>query len=334
MPRNLDDFELERTPFTPPEEPDPRRREPRPTGEEPEGEQGEEPKATSTDPTLRLDEGETELVPGPPLEAGHGGRLLPLILALLALLAFGVLATFYLVFRQPARSQAAPAPVSPPARPAPSAAPTEAPPVPPLEASDGFVRSVAAGLSARPELARWLAEHDLVRTLTAVVVNVVEGETPRPHLAFLAPAQRFRAKGAPRRRIVPDPAGFAGYDRFADTVASVDTAAAVAAYDRLEPLFEAAYRELGHPEGGFRQEFVRGIDALAAAPVPPADAELVPHATGFRWADPRLESLTPAQKQFLRMGPRNVQLLQGKLRQLRAALGGPEGTPALGPKAP
>ncbi|HVO12027.1 MAG TPA: DUF3014 domain-containing protein [Vicinamibacteria bacterium] len=319
MPRNLDDFELERTPSTPPDEPD---------------EQEEDRAPTSAEPTLRLDESETDLLP--PVDAGGGGRLLPLILALLALLAFGVLAALYLVFRQPAHPQGAAqqAPVAAPAHPAPSAARPEAPPVPPLEVSDELVRTVLAGLSARPELARWLAQRDLVRAATAVVVNVVDGETPRPHLAFLAPSQRFRAKGAPGRRIVPDPVGFAGYDRFADTVASVDAAAAVTAFGRLEPLFEAAYRELGHPEGGFRQEVLRGIDALVATPVPPADAELVPHAIGFRWSDPRLEALTPAQKQFLRMGPRNVKLVQAKLAELRAVLGGAEATPPPAPGRP
>ena len=51
-----------------------------------------------------------------------------------------------------------------------------------------------------------------------------------------------------------------------------------------------------------------------------ADVALVPHAIGFRYADPRLEALTPAQKQFLRLGPRNVQKVSGKLREVRAAL--------------
>jgi hypothetical protein len=51
--------------------------------------------------------------------------------------------------------------------------------------------------------------------------------------------------------------------------------------------------------------------------------ELVPHAIGFRYADPKLEALTPGQKQFLRIGPRNVRLVQGKLRQVTEALAEP-----------
>ncbi len=185
------------------------------------------------------------------------------------------------------------------------------------------MRQLAAGLSAHPELTRWLARTALVRTLTAVVVNVADGETPRPHLEFLAPKQRFRAARRPARLIVPDPAGFAGYDLFADAIVSVDAAATANAYRGLAPLFEAAYVELGHPEGGFPSALDKATRALLAVPVLRDGVELVPHAIGFRYVDAKLEALTPAQKQFLRMGPRNVRLVQGKLRQVTEALAEP-----------
>jgi hypothetical protein len=199
-------------------------------------------------------------------------------------------------------------------------------PLPPLDASDAFVRGIAQALSAHPELARWLAQSALVRTLTAVVDNVANGETPRPHLAFLAPTQRFRAARRPSRQIAPDPAGFAGYEPFADAVASIDAGAAATAYRTLAPLFEAAYVELGHPGGGFPKALERALQALVAVPVLREDVALVPHAIGFRYEDPALEALTPAQRQFLRIGPRNVRIVQAKLRELQAALA-PERAP-------
>ena len=188
------------------------------------------------------------------------------------------------------------------------------------------MRGIAQALSSHPELARWLAQNALVRTLTAVVDNVANGETPRPHLSFLAPKQRFKAARRPPRQIVPDPAGFAGYDTFADALASVDAGAAATAYRTLAPLFEAAYVDLGHPGGGFPKALERAIQALMAVPVLRDDVALVPHAIGFRYEDQALEGLTPAQKQFLRIGPRNVRIVQGKLRELQAALG-PERPP-------
>jgi hypothetical protein len=261
---------------------------------------------------------------------GGGRRLLfPATLALVAVVAVGLLAALYFLFRNPA----APAGTPRPAASAPTASPiaTATPPavpLPPLDESDAFVRERAGGLSAHPEVARWLGRTALVRTLTVVVVNVAHGETPRPHLEFLAPKQRFLAARRPGRLIVPDAAGFAGYDVFADAIASVDASTAAAAFQTLSPLFEAAYVDLGHPEGGFPAALHRSIRALLAVPVLGPDVELVPHAVGFRYADPRLEGLTPAQKQFLRIGPRNVRIVQAKLREMAAALAPPEATPA------
>jgi Protein of unknown function (DUF3014) len=256
-------------------------------------------------------------------ETPKRGLLFPGTLVAVAVVAIGLLAVLYLVFRQPAAPKATPAPVAATAAPLPAATATPASPLPDLDESDAFAREAAAGLSVHPELARWLGRTGLVRTLTVVVVNVAEGETPRPHLEFLTPKQRFRASRRGARTLVPDPAGFSGYDLFGDAIASVDAAAAATAYRSLAPLFEAAYVELGHPEGGFPAALDKAIRALLAVPVLRANVELVPHAIAFRYADPKLEALTPAQKQFLRIGPRNVRLAQSKLRELAAALAPP-----------
>ena len=275
------------------------------------------------EPTRRQVEEDTVRPYRPEPEPGRGGLGFPALLALAAVVAIGLLGVLFVVFRQPAKPKPTPSPVALATAPAPTPTPSPSVALPSLDDSDAFVRQVGAALSAHPELARWLARTALVRTLTVVVVNVAGGETPRPHLEFLAPKQRFKAARRPARRIVTDPAGFAGYDVFGDVVASVDAGAAVDAYRTLSPLFEAAYVELGHPEGGFGDALDRAIRALLAVPVLPADVALVPHATGFRYADPKLEGLTAAQKQFLRIGPRNVRLVQGKLRELLGALAAP-----------
>jgi hypothetical protein len=277
------------------------------------------------EPTRRQED-EPTVRPYRPEVGRKSGLLFPSTLALVAVVAVGLLAVLFLVLRHPAtKAGPSPVPLAAAATPlsAASPSPSPGPPLPALDESDAFVRQLAAGLSAHPELARWLARASLVRTLTAVVVNVAEGESPRPHLEFLAPKQRFRAARRPARLVVPDPAGFAGYDAFGDAVASVDAAAAADVYRALAPLFEAAYVDLGHPEGGFPAALDKAIRALLAVPVLREDVELVPHAIGFRYADPKLEALTPAQKQFLRIGPRNVRLVQARLRELAAALAPP-----------
>lgn len=284
------------------------------------------------EPTRRPESEET-VRPYRPDPERKRGLFFPVTLAAVAVVAIGLLVVIFFVFRHPSKATPTPAPSAASSAPLAESALPAGPtvPLPSLDDSDAFVRQLAAGLSAHPELTRWLARAALVRTLTAVVVNVADGETPRPHLEFLAPKQRFRVGRRPARLIVPDPAGFAGYDLFADAIASVDAAAAAKAYRGLAPLFEAAYVELGHPEGGFPSALDKATRALLAVPVLPDGVELVPHAIGFRYADPKLEALTPAQKQFLRIGPRNVRFVQGKLRQVTEALAEPRqaGRPAL-----
>ena len=70
-----------------------------------------------------------------------------------------------------------------------------------------------------------------------------------------------------------------------------------------------------------------GLDLCLFSVGTGASLELVPHAVGFRYADPKLEELTAAQKQFLRMGPRNVRIIQQKLRELQPALSAPAAAP-------
>lgn len=273
----------------------------------------------------RLDEIEIEpgRLPGGGLPERRD-RILPMVLAGLAVLGSVLLSVMFFLFRTPApRATATPAPGAvAPGGPAPAVASSPAAPLPPLDASDALARTLASALSSHPDFTRWLARNNLVRTLAAVVTNVADGESPRPHLEFLAPAARFRVRRVPRL-LVADPAGYEGYDAFGDAVASVDARAAASAYHAVEPLFDEAHRELGHPEGRFRDSLDRAVAALLAVPVLREDAPLAAHATLFRWTDPAVEGLTPAQKQLLRTGPRNVRLVQEKLREIRATLAAP-----------
>ena len=272
----------------------------------------------------------------PDPEKKGGGSLFPLTVAAAAAVVIGllVLVGFLVARRQTPKATSSPAPLAPVSVADASPSPGPAAALPPLDQSDAFVRKLAEGLSAHRELTRWLAQNALVRTLTGVVANVANGETPRPHLGFLAPKQRFRAARRPARVLVPDPAGFEGYDLFGDAVASVDAAAAANAYRMLGPLFEAAYQDLGQPEGSFSAALDQAIRALLAVPVLRENVELVPHAIGFRYADAKLEALTPAQKQFLRIGPHNVRLVQGKLREFATALAPKGPKPAPGGAVP
>ena len=233
------------------------------------------------------------------------------------LLAGGLLWVLTLVFRHPAAPKATSPPVASAAPPPSSTAPAG----PPLEGSDSFVRDLAKGLSSHPQLAVWLAAKGLVRTLAAVIDNIASGDGPSPHLAFLAPREPFRV--VPKRgRTLIDRKTYARWDAFGQGVAALDAAECARVFRQLEPLFEAAARELGHPEG-FAPGFKRASAAILDVPVPDGDVPVVLVVRAqrvYEYADKRLEALTPAQKQLLRMGPANERRIQAKLREIQAAL--------------
>ena len=199
-------------------------------------------------------------------------------------------------------------------------------PLPPLEESDTVVRDLARGLSSHPLLVSWLAQSELVRTLAAVVLNVAEGESPRPHLPFLAPRSAFTVIERRSGRLTLDPASYARYDLVGDAAASLDAGECARVYRLLEPLFESAYRELGHPEGGFSKKLGTAFDRLLEVPLLEGEVPLVEvekAVIAYAFADEKLEALSIPQKHLIRMGPRNVRRVQEKIRAIAGALGLP-----------
>ena len=227
-------------------------------------------------------------------------------------------------FWYPQEEPAAPASTAPTVafRPLTPPANVNAPPtieVPPLDQSDPLVRRLVGTLSSHPQVLAWLATPNLIRAFTVSVENIANGATPARHVRALRPTAPFRVVDEGEVLRV-DPRSFERYNGLADAVASIDTQGAATLYQTLKPRIEEAYKELGRSDG-FDRTLQNAIAALVSVPVPGTTVPLVYKGALNAFADPRLEQLTPAQKQLLRMGPRNVQLIQGKLRDLGAALG-------------
>jgi len=249
--------------------------------------------------------------------SGSRGPVLWTIVAVAAIV-LGVILWF--VFRPaplaPPSEKAAPAPVAETTQEVASAKPLEN--LPPLDGSDAIVRGVLKALSARPELATWLANENLVRTFVAIVQNIAEGNSPKGLLGDFTPNAPFRGTGR-GTRFTTDPRSFARYDHLADAFASLDEAGVARALQQLQPLCESAYRELGVP-GTFREALERAFGRLLATPDVGASEPLTWNYATYQYADPKLENLSAAEKQLLRMGPRNVKIVKDKLQALAIAM--------------
>ena len=193
--------------------------------------------------------------------------------------------------------------------------------LPPLENSDSFMRERIGALSAHPAIATWLKTTDLARNVAVVLENTSRGATPAAHLRVLRPQGSFTVTERDGRTLI-DSRSFDRFNGIGAAAASIDPDSAAALYRGIKPLLQSAYDQLGGQER-IDAAVERAIEGLLAAPTVEGDIAVVPatKGPGYAFADARLERLTGAQKQLMRMGPANQRAIQERLRRFAAAAG-------------
>lgn len=256
--------------------------------------------------SLDRDTGEVPPAAPPPPRRGPGLLIAAAVIAgILAALVY-----FVWIGRRPAPA-AQPAPTTstdvPVAPVQPLALPDE--PLPPLSASDSFVRRVVALLSEHPALARWLASDALIERTATAIEQIGDGRTPAEPFAFLRPSTR----AATVRRgsgLVVDPASFRRWDEVAGVVMSADPAQAAEVYKHLRPLFVETYRGMGHPDGNFDAAIGRAAGRVLATPIVEQPLGVETRRGYLEHTDAQLRGLAPVSRQLLLMGSANLRRLQ------------------------
>jgi hypothetical protein len=195
--------------------------------------------------------------------------------------------------------------------------------LPPLDESDALIRSLLSALSSHPRMAAYLTTDHLVRNMTVTVVNIADGRTPSNHLRAVRPEGDFQVRSEGRDLVI-DPRTFRRYDSHADAVQGLDARSVARFYATIRPRIDDAYRDLGSPHGDFDQSLERAIVELLRTPEPDGEVRVRADSVAYSYDDRTLESLSHAQRQFLRMGPRNMRIVKAKLREVAPHLGIPE----------
>jgi len=187
-------------------------------------------------------------------------------------------------------------------------------PLPSSAALDALVRDRLARASNLPAFAAWLREHDLLRRFVTVVGNVAEGDSPREAVSFLAPADAFEARERAGKHFI-EKQSYARYDVIGAVVGSLDMGVLVSTYREMRHLAERLHQESARPGSTFDAKLHLAFEQVLAVPVIDGEVEVVPRGALYVYADPKLESLTAAQKHLLRMGPENLRRIQAKVRE-------------------
>lgn len=224
---------------------------------------------------------------------------------------------------EPAAAEPSPAigPLHPVESPEPAPGPQpELVPLPPLGESDEYFRLGIVDLFGAP-IETWLTDSGIIQRVVATVDNL-----PRSHVA-----ERIRPLGGLQDSFVVDARddgddlwidddNYRRYDLLIDLALSAEVGEVADLYRRFYPLFQAAYVELGYPDGYFNDRLVEVIDHLLETPEVEGRIALVrPHVL-YEYRDPELEALSSGQKLLLRMGPDNAARVKSRLAEFRALI--------------
>ncbi|MGH8134321.1 MAG: DUF3014 domain-containing protein [Steroidobacteraceae bacterium] len=244
-------------------------------------------------------------------------------LVIAAALGFGI---WYRFLSGPPASE--PAPIAHPSAPATEAS-AEAPiahpipegtggtaALPALNDSDPVVQDSLAGVVGHGPLEAFLVPQNIVRHIVVTVDNL-----PRRKLAVdLRPVKPTRGQTVTSTQgdlIVLSEANFDRYKLLVRAVQATDVKALAVVYERLYPLFQQAYEDLGYPGKYFNDRLIEVIDHLLETPEIPAPIPLAQPKVFFVFADPALEARSAGQKVLIRMGPANARAIKVKLREFR-----------------
>ena len=239
-------------------------------------------------------------------------------------------------FARQAPATAVPAPATPAAPAAPAAVAAEPEPaaaehplprdasadatLPALADSDAAARQALDGLFGSDVLALLHPEH-LIQRAVVHIDNLTQTRVPGTALALKPVPGQLQVEGDAASGITIAAANAKRYAPWVDAFTHADADALAAAYMRLYPLVQDAWRELGHADGRFNDRLVQVIDHLLQAPQraqPPA-LELDPRGR-YHFVDPDLQARSVGQKLLLRLDAEQSQAVRRQLRAIRQAV--------------
>ena len=253
-----------------------------------------------------------------------------LILVLLLVIAGGVvlLTGIWPPEEEPAPTVTAPPPAPPPAPviteleepavepPPPPPAPVEEP-LPRLEESDDAVRDAVGDIPLGTAGQQYLVPGNIIERSASLIYLMAQGDVPYKLLPVSRPKAAFPISDD-GTQVVTNPAGFERYDALTQWLQSLDLKSLLSSLEWFIPLFREAWSYYGEDPAAFDMAVVMTLDLVIATPeIDLSEARLIRKEAVWIFEDPAIEGLAPIQKQVLRMGPENAEIVKAKATEAR-----------------
>ena len=191
--------------------------------------------------------------------------------------------------------------------------------LPPLNDSDPVVRDSLVGVFGRAPIEQFLVPQNIVRHIVVTVDNLPRHKV-NVELRPVKPTAGQAVTAGRGEVTTLGEANFVRYAPLARVVQGTDVKTLAVVYERLYPLFQQAYEDLGYPGRYFNDRLVEVIDHLLQTPEVPAPIPVLQPKVFWEYADSSLESRSAGQKLLIRMGPQNARIIKAKLRDFRAEI--------------
>jgi hypothetical protein len=201
----------------------------------------------------------------------------------------------------------------------PAPAPARTLPLPPLDESDPEIVGGLTEIFGPDAVMQHIVPERLVRNIVVSIDNASRQQMAVNQRPLQPTTGEFLTAGEEDSLVIA-PENFARYEPFVALVSNLDAKTLVSFYRGLEPLFQQAYEELGHPDASFNERLNEIIEHLLQTPTPRGEIALVQPSVLYKYADERLERLSAGQKLLIRMGVDNATVVKGKLREIQAEL--------------
>ena len=186
--------------------------------------------------------------------------------------------------------------------------------LPDLPSSDGAFRETMTMVS--PGLAPWLSADQLIVKYVFIANDFSQGLWIEKHMRFLKQAQPFSVEET-ANGLFMSKQSYHRYDKLAAAIDAMNVRSTLAVYKKFRPLMLQVFAEFSYPADHTLEDiFEKTASEILAAPVIEEPVALVRPSVLYKFADKKLEVLSPVSKQMIRMGPENTRIIQNKIRQL------------------
>ena len=161
----------------------------------------------------------------------------------------------------------------------------------------------------------WLNSKNIIEQWVIVANDFSQNLRPLKHFRQFKLNQPFQVAGDNSGMYISEQS-YQRYNTLASAIHAVDIERALGLYNKYRPLLQQVFAGFAYPEEYQVEDVIKKATSnILQAPILEGKIRVTKPSVYYKFAEQKLEMLSPVQKQMIRMGPENTRIIQAKLRQ-------------------